>query len=355
MSAKNIDPRQLLGAIDEWAHELGFAQAGISSIDLSTEESHLQRWLDAGHHAGMDYMERHGMLRARPDELVPGTLSVISLRMNYLPAGTDMEARLADPEAAYVSRYALGRDYHKMIRKRLQKLAARIAEAIGPFGYRVFTDSAPLLEKALARNAGLGWVGKNTLILNRKAGSWFFLGEILTDLPLPASSEQHRNHCGSCTACLDLCPTRAFVAPHVLDAGRCISYLTIEYKGSIPEELRPLMGNRVFGCDDCQIVCPWNRFAQPTAEQDFMQRHDLDNSSLAGLFLWTEEEFLQRTEGSPIRRSGYEGWLRNLAIGLGNAPSTIPVLEALQARRNHPSELVREHVEWALARHGLKG
>lgn len=351
MSLKNMEPHSLLDAIASWAQELGFAQCGVSSVDLSAEEDYLQKWLDAGYHGDMEYLERHGMLRARPDELVPGTLSVISLRMDYLPADTAAVQRLADREAAYISRYALGRNYHKMMRKRLQKLAGRIAEAIGPFGYRVFVDSAPLLEKALARNAGLGWVGKNTLILNRKAGSFFFLGEILVDFPLPANTELARNHCGSCTACLDLCPTRAFVSANVLDARRCISYLTIEYKGSIDPELRALMGNRVFGCDDCQLVCPWNRFAKPTAEQDFQPRHGLDNASLAELFLWTEEEFLQRTEGSPIRRAGYEGWLRNLAIGLGNAPSTIPVLEALQARRDHPSELVREHVEWALQRH----
>lgn len=353
MPLKNIDPEQLLDSIAGWAHELGFAQTGISSIDLSAEEDYLQKWLDAGYHGGMDYLHKHGMLRARPGELVPGTLSVISVRMDYLPGGTAAIQRLADGEAAYISRYALGRDYHKMMRKRLQKLAERIAEAIGPYGYRVFVDSAPLLEKALARNAGLGWVGKNTLILNRKAGSFFFLGEILVDFPLPANQEQARNHCGSCTACLDLCPTNAFVDANTLDARRCISYLTIEYKGSIDPELRPLMGNRVFGCDDCQLVCPWNRFAKPTAETDFLPRHGLDNVNLAELFMWTEEEFLQRTEGSPIRRAGYESWLRNLAIGLGNAPSTIPVLEALQSRRDHPSELVREHVEWALKRHGV--
>lgn len=352
MSSKITRLEQLPQQLAAWASELGFSQAGISSTDLSAEEKYLQRWLDAGHHADMDYMAKHGMLRARPDELVPGTLSVISLRMDYMPGDTQAARRLADPETAYISRYALGRDYHKMLRKRLQKLADRIADAIGPYGYRVFTDSAPLLEKALARNAGLGWVGKHTLVLNRKAGSWFFLGEILTDLPLPATNELARNHCGSCSACLDICPTRAFPAPHVLDARRCISYLTIEYKGSIPLELRPLMGNRVFGCDDCQLVCPWNRFAKATAEPDFMPRHGLDNASLAELFLWGEEEFLQKTEGSAIRRAGYEGWLRNLAVGLGNAPATIPVLEALQARRLHPSALVREHVEWALQQHG---
>ena len=352
MSSKITRLEQLPQQLAAWASELGFSQAGISSTDLSAEEKYPQRWLDAGHHADMDYMAKHGMLRARPDELVPGTLSVISLRMDYMPGDTQAARRLADPETAYISRYALGRDYHKMLRKRLQKLADRIADAIGPYGYRVFTDSAPLLEKALARNAGLGWVGKHTLVLNRKAGSWFFLGEILTDLPLPATNELARNHCGSCSACLDICPTRAFPAPHVLDARRCISYLTIEYKGSIPLELRPLMGNRVFGCDDCQLVCPWNRFAKATAEPDFMPRHGLDNASLAELFLWGEEEFLQKTEGSAIRRAGYEGWLRNLAVGLGNAPATIPVLEALQARRQHPSALVREHVEWALQQHG---
>lgn len=352
MSSKITRLEQLPQQLAAWASELGFSQAGISSTDLSAEEKYLQRWLDAGHHADMDYMAKHGMLRARPDELVPGTLSVISLRMDYMPGDTQAARRLADPETAYISRYALGRDYHKMLRKRLQKLADRIADAIGPYGYRVFTDSAPLLEKALARNAGLGWVGKHTLVLNRKAGSWFFLGEILTDLPLPATNELARNHCGSCSACLDICPTHAFPAPHVLDARRCISYLTIEYKGSIPLELRPLMGNRVFGCDDCQLVCPWNRFAKATAEPDFMPRHGLDNASLAELFLWGEEEFLQKTEGSAIRRAGYEGWLRNLAVGLGNAPATIPVLEALQARRQHPSALVREHVEWALQQHG---
>lgn len=352
MSLKNIAPEQLQNLIAGWAQELGFADIGISSIDLSAEEYYLQKWLDAGYHGTMDYLEKHGMLRARPDELVPGTLSVISARMDYLPGDTSAAERLADGEAAYISRYALGRDYHKMMRKRLQKLAERIAEAVGPFGYRVFVDSAPLLEKALARNAGLGWIGKNTLVINRKAGSWFFLGEILLDFPLPANQEQSRNHCGTCSACLEICPTQAFVTANTLDARRCISYLTIEYKGSIDPELRPLMGNRVFGCDDCQLVCPWNRFAKPTAETDFMPRHGLDNVSLAELFMWTEDEFLKRTEGSPIRRAGYESWLRNLAIGLGNAPSTIPVLEALQLRRSHPSELVREHVEWALQRHG---
>ncbi len=264
-----------------------------------------------------------------------------------------MAQRLTEPEKAYVSRYALGRDYHKLIRKRLQQLAERIQQAIGPFGFRAFVDSAPVLEKAIAEQAGLGWIGKNTLVLNRKAGSFFFLGELFVDIPLPVDAPHATEHCGRCTACLDICPTAAFVGPYVLDARRCISYLTIELKTAIPEELRPLIGNRVFGCDDCQIVCPWNRFARPTEQSDFQPRHNLDNAGLAELFLWDEEKFLGSTEGSPLRRAGYERWLRNLAVGLGNAPSTIPVIEALQARRDYPSELVREHVEWALQRHGV--
>lgn len=351
MSSNFPDLQQLASSIIDWSKALGFQQAGITGIDLSAEEAPLQAYLDAGYHGEMAYMAEHGSLRTRPAELVTGTVSIISLRMDYLPGDTRMAACLANPEAAYLSRYALGRDYHKMIRKRLQRLAEQIADAIGPYGYRVFTDSAPLMEKALARNAGLGWIGKNTLVLNRQAGSWFFLGEILTDLPLPIQTEQPKNHCGSCTACLDICPTQAFAAPYVLNASRCISYLTIEYKGSIPTELRPLIGNRVFGCDDCQLVCPWNRFAKPTAEADFLPRHGLDNSSLVELFLWTEEEFLEKSAGSPLRRAGYERWLRNLAVALGNAPSSIPVLQALKARQTHPSELVREHIAWALEQH----
>jgi epoxyqueuosine reductase len=265
-----------------------------------------------------------------------------------------MAQRLAQPEKAYVSRYALGRDYHKLIRKRVQQLAEKIQTVIGPFGYRAFVDSAPVLEKAIAEQAGLGWIGKNTLVLNRKAGSYFFLSELFVDLPLPVDPPHATEHCGRCTACLDICPTNAFVGPYVLDARRCISYLTIELKNAIPEELRPLIGNRVFGCDDCQIVCPWNRFARPSGESDFKPRHNLDNAELAELFLWDEETFLSSTEGSPLRRAGYERWLRNLAVGLGNAPSTIPVLEALKARRDYPSALVREHVEWALLQHSAR-
>jgi epoxyqueuosine reductase len=351
-AAEGLDLATLGQAIKDWGRELGFQQVGIAGLDLAEHEHHLQRWLDAGYQGEMDYMAAHGSKRSHPDELVPGTLRVISLRMDYLPGDTEMSKRLSQPEIAYVSRYALGRDYHKLIRKRLQQLAERIQQAIGPFGYRAFVDSAPVLEKAIAQQAGLGWIGKNTLVLNRKAGSWFFLGELFVDLPLPVDAPHTSEHCGKCTACLDICPTGAFVGPYVLDARRCISYLTIELKGAIPVELRPLIGNRVFGCDDCQIICPWNRFARPTSQGDFQPRHQLDNSELAQLFRWTEEEFLSRTEGSPLRRTGYQNWLRNLAVGLGNAPSSIPVLEALEARRNDPSELVREHVEWALAQHG---
>ncbi len=351
MSSAPLDLLALTASIREWAAQLGFQQVGITDINLTEDALRLDAYLAAGYHGEMEYMASHGTMRSRPDELVPGTLRVISVRMDYLPEDTQMAQMLAQPEQAYVSRYALGRDYHKLIRKRLQQLAEKISQEIGPFGHRAFVDSAPVLEKALARKAGLGWVGKNTLILNRKAGSWFFLGELLVDLPLPIDQPDDRDHCGKCTACLQVCPTQAFVGDRVLDARRCISYLTIELKGAIPEDLRPLIGNRVFGCDDCQLVCPWNRFAKPTQEDDFQPRHRLDNSSLVELFMWTEDEFLARTLGSPIRRTGYERWLRNLAVGLGNAPSTIPVLEALKARLEYPSELVREHVRWALQQH----
>ena len=351
MSPESLDLLTLTASIRDWAAELGFQQLGITDIDLSEDAERLDAYLAAGYHGEMAYMASHGSMRSRPDELVPGTLRVISVRMDYLPHDTQMAQVLAQPEKAYISRYALGRDYHKLIRKRLQKLAEKITEVTGPFGHRAFVDSAPVLEKPLARKAGLGWMGKNTLILNRKAGSWFFLGELLIDLPLPIDQPNDRDHCGKCSACLEICRTQAFVGERILDARRCISYLTIELKGAIPEALRPLIGNRVFGCDDCQLVCPWNRFAKATQEDDFQPRHGLDNSSLAELFMWTEEQFLTRTQGSPIRRTGYERWLRNLAVGLGNAPSTIPVLEALNARLEYPSELVREHVRWALQQH----
>ncbi|MBF8722244.1 MULTISPECIES: tRNA epoxyqueuosine(34) reductase QueG [Pseudomonas] len=351
MSACLPDLPTLARSIKDWGRELGFAHVGIAGVALGEHEQHLQRWLAAGYQGEMDYMAAHGSKRAHPDELIPGTLRVISLRMDYLPGDTLMAQRLAQPEKAYISRYALGRDYHKLVRKRVQHLAERIQQAIGPFGFRAFVDSAPVLEKAIAEQAGLGWIGKNTLLLNRKAGSYFFLAELFVDLPLPVDEAQVTEHCGRCQACLDICPTQAFVGPYVLDARRCISYLTIELKQAIPVELRPMIGNRVFGCDDCQIVCPWNRFARPTQENDFKPRHGLDNAELAELFLWDEATFLNRTEGSPLRRAGYERWLRNLAVGLGNAPTSIPVVEALRARREHPSELVREHVEWALAQH----
>ena len=352
MSSTLPDLAQLAQSIKDWGRELGFQQVGIADVELEEHERRLHEWLSAGYQGEMDYMAAHGHKRSRPAELVEGTLRVISVRMDYLPGDTEMTRRLADPEQAYVSRYALGRDYHKLVRKRLQQLAERIQGVVGPFGFRAFVDSAPVLEKALAQQAGLGWIGKNTLLLNRKAGSWFFLGELFVDLPLPVDEPVTRDHCGSCHACLDICPTGAFVGERLLDARRCISYLTIELKGAIPENLRPLIGNRVFGCDDCQLVCPWNRFARPSAETDFLPRHGLDNSQLATLFRWSEEEFLQRTEGSPLRRAGYQRWLRNLAVGLGNAPSTIAVIEALELRRDDPSELVREHVAWALERHG---
>lgn len=353
MSASTPDLDALAHNIKLWGQELGFAHVGIAGIDLGEHEHHLQRWLDAGYQGEMEYLGAHGSKRAHPEQLIPGTVRVVSLRMDYLHGDTQMAQRLAQPEKAYVSRYALGRDYHKLVRKRVQSLADRIQQAIGPFGYRAFVDSAPVLEKALAEQAGLGWIGKNTLLLNRKAGSYFFLAELFVDLPLPVDQATTSEHCGRCTACLDICPTQAFVGPYVLDARRCISYLTIELKGPIPVELRSMMGNRVFGCDDCQIVCPWNRFAKPSREQDFQPRHGLENAELAQMFLWDEPTFLRKTEGGPLRRAGYERWLRNLAVGLGNAPSTIPVIEALKARRDDASPLVREHVEWALARHGV--
>jgi epoxyqueuosine reductase len=298
----------------------------------------------------MDYMARHAALRAEPEKLVPRALRLISLRMDYLPADTQAVQVLRNPSQAYLARYALGRDYHKTIRKRLQRLADRIQEDVGAFGYRAFVDSAPVLERAFAEKAGLGWIGKNTMLINRRAGSWFFLGELFTDLPLPVD-EPAGAHCGSCTACLDLCPTKAFVGPQVLDARRCISYLTIELRGPIPVALRPLIGNRMFGCDDCQLCCPWNKFAHPTREPDFTPRHALDQAELITLFGWSEEEYLRHTEGSAIRRAGYESWLRNLAVGLGNAPRSAAVISALKQRLQHPSALVREHVRWALERH----
>lgn len=344
------DPGQLAARIKQWSRELGFAAAGIAGVELGEDEAQLRDWLAQGQHGEMEYMARHGDKRSRPAELLPGTLRVVSVRMDY-GTGEDAAAwdNLADGERAYVARYALGRDYHKLMRARLQKLADRIAAEVGDFGYRVFVDSAPVLERALARNAGLGWIGKNACLIDKNSGSWFFLGELYTDLPLPVDAPATA-HCGTCTRCIDICPTQAIVAPNRVDARRCISYLTIELKGSIPEELRAPIGNRIFGCDDCQLVCPWNKFAKRFDEPDFRARNDLDRASLAELFAWSEEEFLARTEGSAIRRTGYESWLRNLAVALGNAPRSAAAVAALEARAQHPSEIVREHVAWALGR-----
>ncbi len=350
-STKN--PRDLTSFTDQlraWARELGFQQLGVASIDLAAAEQTLLRWLSLGHHGEMAYMQHHGSKRSRPAELVEGTLSIISVRMDYLPETMAAAWKvLAAPELGYISRYALGRDYHKLLRKRLQQLADRITTAIGPFGYRVFVDSAPVLEKAIAANAGLGWQGKHSNLLTRH-GSWFFLGELYTDLPLPAD-QPVPPHCGSCTACIDICPTAAIVAPYQVDARRCISYLTIELHGAIPTEFRPLLGNRIYGCDDCQLVCPWNRFAQLTSEHDFLPRGELAAPQLIALFQWDEATFLRNTEGSALRRLGHERWLRNIAVALGNAPTTPEVIAALQQRRADEPPLVREHTHWALQQH----
>ena len=358
-SAVNSDPPtvnalDLAQRIRAWGAELGFQQVGIAGTDLADDAARLDAWLTAGHHGEMGWMARHGAKRTEPEALVPGTRSVVSVRLDYLPEAPPMDAVLGQPELAYISRYALGRDYHKLLRQRLQRLAERITEAIGPFGYRVFTDSAPVLEKPLARNAGLGWIGKHTCLINSAAGSWFFLGEIYTDLALPPDTPAG-DHCGTCDRCIRACPTGAIVAPYQLDARRCISYLTIEHPGAIPEPLRAAMGNRIYGCDDCQLVCPWNKFARLSAEPDFRERHGLGSASLAALFAWDEPTFLARTQGSAIRRIGHERWLRNIAVALGNAPSTPAVLAALAARSDDPSALVREHVAWALARHAGRG
>ncbi len=341
----------LLARIRAWSETLGFQQLGVSGLDLAEDEQRLIEWLGRGEHGEMEYMQRHGNMRSRPHELLPGTLRVLSLRMDYFPReSADAWSVIEHPELGYVSRYALGRDYHKLVRGRIAKLARLIEAEVGPFGHRAFVDSAPVLEKPLARNAGLGWIGKHTNLINTRAGSWFFLGELYVDLPLPLD-QPASDHCGTCRRCIDVCPTGAIVAPYRLDARLCISYLTIELDGPIPAELRPLMGNRIYGCDDCQLACPWNKFAQPTREGDFAVRHGLDSAGLADLFAWDETTFLARTEGSAIRRIGHERWLRNIAVALGNAAPSPRARAALVTRREDASALVREHVEWALARY----
>jgi epoxyqueuosine reductase len=350
----SIDTAGLAAQLRLWGRELGFQKVGIAGVELPEDERRLIDWLAAGRHGEMHYMARHGARRARPREIVPETLRVVSARMDYWPAAVDAGSVLQDGSRGYVSRYAVGRDYHRVVRNRLARLADRLAEAAGAEGYRAFTDSAPVLEKALARDAGLGWIGKHTNLLDRHDGSWFFLGEIFTDLPLPVDAPVSA-HCGTCTACIDVCPTRAIVAPYELDARRCISYLTIELDGPIPEEFRRAIGNRIYGCDDCQLVCPWNRYAKVTAEPGFHPRHGLDAPRLVDLFGWTERQFLDRMAGSAIRRIGYERWSRNVAIALGNAPRTPEVVAALERRREDPSEVVRSSVRWALGKEAVSG
>ena len=351
-TTQQIDYPELAQKIKEWGKSLGFQQVSITDTELAETGDRLNQWLQQGYQGDMQWMSEHGEKRYHPEQLLPGTQRVITVRMDYLPDQSNMIAVLKDEDKAYISRYALGRDYHKLIRNRLKTLAKEIEKAVpDSIIQRPFVDSAPVMEKPLAEKAGLGWVGKHTLVINSEAGSWFFLGEIYTSLLLPIDKSTEKNQCGECNACLKVCPTDTFPEPYVLDASRCISYLTIEHKGSIPEEFREPIGNRVFGCDDCQAICPWNKEAQPTKEKDFSPRHNLDNRELSELFLWTEAEFLKYTEGSPIRRVGYERWLRNLAIGLGNAPSTENIIQALESRMEYPSVLVQEHVQWALEQH----
>ena len=356
MDISNQKMSTLALQIKQWGQELGFQQVGITDTNLPEAEAYLKIWLANNFHGEMDYMQRHGLKRSRPELLHPGTVRIISVRMDYLPEyAIAMNQALAEPTSAYISRYALGRDYHKLMRNRLQKLADTIQAEIGshaPDAMRAFVDSAPVLEKALAEKAGLGWIGKHSNVINRKAGSWFFLGELFTNLPLPVDSPATA-HCGDCRACLDICPTQAIIAPYQVDARRCVSYLTIELHGSIPESLRPLIGNRIYGCDDCQIICPWNRFAKLTGEQDFSPRHRLNTRQLLEVFAWSEAEFLAKTEGSAIRRIGHQRWLRNIAVALGNAPASALIIDTLKTRLDDDSDIVREHVRWALARQGL--
>jgi len=335
------------------ANGLGFSQVGITDTNLYNHEQYLNRWLENNYHGEMNYMKKHGVKRSRPEELIEGTKTVISVSMDYLHEDYKGTELIKNKDMAFISGYALGRDYHKVMKKKLQKLVDLIKSRIPAYG-RVFVDSGPVLEKALAEKSGLGWIGKNTLLLNKERGSFFFLGEIYTNLSLPLDEIDEKDHCGSCKACIDVCPTKAIVGPKQLDARKCISYLTIEYKGSIDKELRPLMGNRIFGCDDCQLVCPWNKFAKFTEEEDFKPRHNLNNSSLSKLFKWTKEDYQKKTRGSPIRRAGYESWSRNIAIALGNADTNKEVFESLMSRKNDPSAIVREHVKWALDQHKVK-
>ena len=347
--SNSINYQQLADDIKRWGAELGFQKVGITDLDLSKHEATLQQWLDKGYHGEMSFMERHGMLRARPAELHPGSVRAISVRMNYLPVEAGFAKTLKDGSKGYISRYALGRDYHKLMRKRLKQLGDRIQSEFDGTDFRPFVDSAPIMERPLAEKAGLGWTGKHTLILDRDSGSWFFLGELLINLPLPVD-EPVEEGCGSCNACMTICPTQAIVAPYELDARRCISYLTIELRGAIPEEFRPLIGNRIYGCDDCQLICPWNRYAQLTDENDFSPRQELHSPQLLELWTWTEQQFLDNLQGSPIRRIGYECWLRNLAVALGNAPSDAAIIEALENKTEGVTDMVREHIDWALER-----
>ncbi|MEZ8102189.1 tRNA epoxyqueuosine(34) reductase QueG [Vibrio bivalvicida] len=337
--------QELTDKIKIWGQELGFQKVGICDVDLSEHEAELQKWLDAGYHGEMDWMARHGMMRARPAELLPGTLRVISVRMNYLPPQAQFAANLSDPTQAYISRYSLGRDYHKLVRNQLKKLGQKIEQEVGNFGYRPFVDSAPILERPLAQKSGLGWTGKHSLILDKECGSWFFLGELLIDLPLPVDKPSVEE-CGKCKACITSCPTQAIVADGIVDARRCISYLTIEFEGVIPEEFRKAMGNRIYGCDDCQLVCPWNRFSDLTAQQDFHRREALSNANLVELFMWDEATFLKNMEGSAIRRIGHLQWLRNLSVAMGNAPYSIDIIEALESRAGL-SDTLDVHIRWA--------
>lgn len=350
-----INYQKLAQQILHWSAGLGFQQSGISDVDLEKHERYLAQWLDNGFHGEMDYMQKHGTKRSRPEQLVENTCRIISVRMDYMPPDCELSDHvLQNPELGFISRYALGRDYHKVMRKRLQVLATKIQQQAGEFGYRVFVDSAPVLEKGIAEKAGLGWIGKHSNLINQHAGSWFFLGEIYTDLPLPVTVHEQEQHCGTCTACIDICPTKAIVAPYQVDARRCISYLTIELHGSIPVKFRHAMGNRIYGCDDCQLCCPWNRFSEPTEEKDFFTRHPLDAPKLVDLFNWTEKEFLNQTEGSAIRRIGYFRWLRNIAVALGNVTpatthSTENIIQALTTKKQLiDNDMVMEHIDWAL-------